>query len=270
MFETLVIASLVVLAMACRTSQWRVILKIGQLALFTATYLFGYWLLDSHVAGCMALFCWVLMPWVEIVGRVRKLRFPLQSVVKHRFPPGRDAFPELGEISSEVERHGFVEKDNTGWKWDDTDNFMRLFYHEEHKMQAAINLAQQSDYALSYVSLTTRTRDGCTFTTSNYPFSFTMKFAPQQRTNRHVGAMTFDDLLASHQAFLKRNSVAAEDLRDLDQENLPAYIEGDMSHQIAHNLSVGVLEATTDGMTRYSWRGCFFLWVQVVKDMILV
>ena len=58
-------------------------------------------------------------------------------------------------------------------------------------------------------------------------------------------------------------------MRELDEENLQSYLESDMSHQIAHNLSVGVLEATENGMTRYTWRGCFFLWYQVVKDMLL-
>ena len=270
MFEFLVIAALVVLAMACRTSQVRLISKAGLLSLFAATYLGAFWLTDSHVAGAMALMVWVLLPWVEIVGRVRKLRFPMQSVVKHRFPPSRDTFPELDELSSEVEHAGFEEMDNAGWKWDETDNFMRLFFNKEQKLQAAINLAQQGGFTLSYVSITTRTRDGYTFTTSNYPFSFTMKFAPQQRVNRYMGAVSFEDLLASHRDFLERNAVSPGDLRDLDLENLPTYVEGDMSHQIAHNLSEGVLEATGDGMTRYTWRGCFFLWCQVVKDMILV
>ena len=270
MFEFLVIAALIVLALACRTSQSRLIAKVGLLALFSATYLSAYWLTDSHVAGAASLLLWILLPWVEIVGRVRKLRFPIQSVVKHRFPPTRDDFPELPELTAEVESAGFEEKDNTGWTWDATDNFMRLFFHSEKRMQAAINLAQQEEFALSYVSLTSRTRDGFTYTTSNYPFSFTMKFAPQHKVNRYVGAVSFEDLLASHQDFLEKNKVTESSLRDLDLENLPTYVEGDMSHQIAHNLSVGVLEATTDGMTRYTWRGCFFLWCQVVKDMILV
>ena len=50
---------------------------------------------------------WFLLPWVEIVGRVRKLRFPLRSEVKHRFPPSREVFPDLDEITEEVEKAGF-------------------------------------------------------------------------------------------------------------------------------------------------------------------
>lgn len=269
MFEFLVIAALIVLYMACRTSQSRVIGKIGLLAVFTITYLIGYWLTGSHIAGCAALSIWILLPWVEIVSRVRKMRIPMQSVVKHRFPPNGEQFPELEELSAEIEESDFEEKDDTGWDWDGTENFMRLFFHKEEKLQAAINLSTQDGYSISYITVTSRTKDGCTFTSSNYPYSFTMKFAPQQRVNRYIGAESFEDLLESHREFLEKESVTKDDLRELDVENLPTYVEGDISHQVAHNLSVGVLEATEDGRTRYTWRGCFFLWFQVVKDMLL-
>ncbi len=270
MFEFLVVAALVVLAMACRTTQSRVLNKVGLLAVFAATYLIGYWLTGSHVAGVAALSLWVLLPWVEIVGRVRKLRIPLQSVMKHRFPPNEEEFPDLGLLTDEMEEVGFVKKDDTGWEWDGTKNFVRLFYNKETRRQAGIHLATQGEYSISYITITSRTKDGCSFTTSNYPFSFTMKFAPQQRVNRYIGADSFEDLVASHEDFLQREAVTADDLRDLDEDSLHTYVEGEISHQVAHNLSVGVLETTDDGkMTRYTWRGCFFLWVQVVKDMLL-
>jgi len=270
MFEFLVIAALFVLALACRTTESRVLAKMGLLAIFAATYLIGYWSTGSHIAGVAALSLWVLLPWVEIVGRVRKLRIPLQSVVNHRFPPNEDEFPELPVLTDEIEQVGFEKKDDTGWEWDGTKNFVRLLYDASTRRQAGVHLSTQGEYSISYISVTSRTKDGCSFTTSNYPFSFTMKFAPQQRVNRYIGADSFEDLLASHQDFLKRESVTEDDLRELDEENLHTYVEGEISHQVAHNLSVGVLETTDDGKTtRYTWRGCFFLWVQVVKDMLL-
>jgi hypothetical protein len=270
MFEFLVIAALVVLALACRTFESRVVSKIGLLSIFAATYLMGYWIADSHIAGVAALSLWVLLPWVEIVGRVRKMRIPLQSVVKHRFPPNEEEFPELGLLTDEIEELGFQQKDDTGWEWDGTKNYVRLFYDAKSRKQAGIHLSTQGEFSISFITITSRTRDGCSFTTSNYPFSFTMKFAPQQRVNRYIGADSFEDLLASHEEYLQKQSVTADDLRDLDEDSLHTYVEGEISHQVAHNLSVGVLEATDDGKTtRYTWRGCFYLWVQVVKDMLL-
>jgi hypothetical protein len=44
-----------------------------------------------------------------------------------------------------------------------------------------------------------------------------------------------------------------------------------MQSQIKHNVSVGVLVPTGEQDTfRYSWRGCWFLWFEVVKDMLRV
>ena len=43
-----------------------------------------------------------------------------------------------------------------------------------------------------------------------------------------------------------------------------------MISQINHNISVRLIEPVGNGLLRYSWRGCIFLRVQVVKDMIRV
>ena len=60
------------------------------------------------------------------------------------------------------------------------------------------------------------------------------------------------------------------DFIQVDTEQLPAYIEHDMSAQIDHNINVGLIELTGEGEFRYSWRGCFYLWFQMVKDMVLI
>ena len=266
----LIVAGLIVLAYACRTFENRYIAKAGWIAMLGATYLGAFFLSGSHVAGATALALWFFLPWLEILGRVRKLRFPTQSEVKHRFPPSSEVFPDLGELSEEAEARGFVAADDAGWKWDETDHFMRLFYHPDLRIQAAIILASQEEFAVSYVSLTSRTTDGRTFSTSNYPFSYTMKFSPEHKVNRYTGAVSFDDLLGSHTAFMEANRVLPEATEELDAEDLGQYVMRDMKVQIEHNVRVGVLEPAGEGFIRYSWRGCLFLWFQVVKDMIRV
>ena len=270
MSQFLIIAALIVFAFACRTFENRYIAKMGWLAMLGAPYLGAYFLTGSHAAGGTALTLWFFLPWLEILGRVRKLRFPVESEVKHRYPPSSDLFPDLDELSSEAEAAGFVAAEDTGWKWDQTDHFMRLFYHKELRAQAAVTLATQADFAISYVSVTSRSTSGRTFTTSNYPFSFTMKFSPDHKVNRYTSAVSFDDLLAAHATFLDANAVFPETLAEMDAENLTDYLTKDMRVQIDHNLSVGVLEPAGEGFIRYSWRGCVFLWLQVVKDMIRV
>lgn len=196
-----------------------------------------------------------MLPWVEIVGRVRKLRFPLKSEVKHRFPPTRELFPDPEELSREIEDQGFERAEDTGWKWSETDHFMRLFYHAEQRMQAAIALAQQEGFAFSYVSLTSRSTRGIIYTTTNYPFPPTMQFSPSHRMNRYAYAQSMEDLVASHTEFLQSQSVETSDLISVESEQLPAYIERDMSAQIDHNITAGLIELIGEGEFRYSWRG---------------
>jgi hypothetical protein len=268
--EILYLAALVVFALACRTYDNRYLRKAGWVALLAASYLSGYFLFDSHSAGAFGVSIWFLLPWLEIVGRVRGLRFPIRSEVTSRFPPSRDVFPNLDELSREVEGAGFEEVGDSGWKWSETDHFVRLFYDSGARTQASIALARQQQFAFSYVSLTSRTKDERTFTTTNYPFAPTMRSTPQQHTQRFVHAESMEELLASHDKFLEREDVGRDELTALDTDQLAAYIERDMSNQIDHNINTGLIEPTGDGEFRYSWRGCFFLWFQVVKDMIRV
>jgi hypothetical protein len=269
--KILLLAAILVFAFACRTFANRYIAKCGWIALLVATYIAGFWLSGgSNVAGGLSVGLWFVLPWLEIVGRVRKLRFPAMSEVKHRFPPNREIFPDLPELSSEAEGAGFVETDNAGWRWDEAEHFVRLFYNAESRTQAAITLAQQDEYSISYVSITSRTPDGCTYSTSNYPFSYSMKFTPTHHLNRYEEAQSFEDLLDSHTEFLFMHALEPDDLAEMNAEELPVFIQTDMRQQIDHNVRVGLLEPVGEGLFRYTWRGCFFLWGQVLKDMIRV
>lgn len=268
--QFLFLASAVVFAVACRTFQNRYVQKVGWLALLTSSYMGGFFLTGSHAAGVFGVGLWFMLPWLEIVGRVRRLRFPIHSEVKHRFPPSRDIFPDLDDLSTETEAAGFAEAGDTGWKWSETDHFMRLFYNAELRIQASIALAQQGEFAFSYVALTSRSADGVIYTTTNYPFAPTMQFSPTQLVNRFAHAQAMTELVNAHQSFLAKHGVTLEKLVNLDTEQLPSYIERDMSEQVDHNITAGLIEPTGNGEFRYSWRGCFYLWFQVVKDMIRV
>ena len=266
----LLILGLLVFAYACRTFQHRWVAKLGWIVVLVATYLSGYFLTGSHFCGLAALSTWFLLPWVEIVSRVRKLRFPLHSEVKHRFPPSREIFPDLDEITAEVEEAGFEKTDDAGWKWEETDHFVRLFYHPGKKLQANLHVAQQEGMVLSHASLTTRMANEETYATTNYPFSMTMKLPPQQHVNRCQDAETFDEMVSSHEAFLARNHVEESQIPAADPEAMSSTISQDLGKQIEHNLSEGVIVRTDEEHFRYTWRGCFYLWYEVVKDMLSV
>lgn len=268
--EILYLAALIVFSFGCRTFDNRWLQKLGWFGLLAASYLFGWWITDSHVAGACAVLVWFLLPWLEIVTRVRKLRFPIRNEIKHRFPPSRDTFPDLDALTREIEEQGFESVDDAGWQWQETQHFLRLFYLADKRLQASIALAEQSGLAFSYVSLTSRTADGRTFTTSNYPFSATMQVAPKQHLNRQLAADSFADLMTKHVQFLDKEKVAPENLIELDIDTLPNQLADDIHSQIDHNLAQGLIEPLGEGEFRYSWRGCWFLWLQVVKDMLRV
>ncbi len=268
--EFLYLAALVVFAFGCRTFDNRLLQKLGWLCLLGASYLLAWLLTRSHIAGACAVLVWFLLPWLEIAGRVRRLRFPIRNEIKSRFPPSREVFPELGDLTEEVLERNFEEVEDAGWSWHETEHFVRLFYHREKRTQATISLALQNEMGFSFVSLTSRLADGRSYTTSNFPFPPTMRFAPAQHVNRYLGADSLSDLEAAHKKFLAREGVTPDSLVEPDTEQLTAQLEREMSTQIDHNIESGLIEPLGDGEFRYSWRGCVFLWLQVVKDMLRV
>lgn len=261
-------AALVVFAFGCRTFDSRILQKLGWFSFLAATYWLAFKLTGSHIAGFVGVSIWFLLPLLEIAGRVRRLRFPLRNEIKGRFAPSRDLFPDLPELTSEIEEAGFVEVEDAGWKWHETDHFLRLLYHTERRTQAAISMSTQGDISFSYVNITSRGKEGQVFTTSNYPFPPTMRFAPDHQLNRSVNAESFDALLTSHQDFLTKHGVEVSDLAEVEPDELSGFLEREMNSQIDHNLAQGLIEPLGEGEFRYSWRGCFYLWIQVVKDML--
>jgi hypothetical protein len=269
--QILYVAALAVFGLGCRTFENRFIAKLGSVALLGGLYLSGYFLTEGqHTGGVLFIGGWLLLPWMEIMFRVRRLRFPVKNTVSHRFPPSRDIFPDLGELTREAERAGFVLVGDAGWNWSETEHFMRLFYHEERCTQASVSLARQGEMGFSYVSITSRAKTGTVYTTTNYPFPSVMKQAPRHLVNRYENAVSFDDLLEEHDAFLKALVVETEELAPQDTEMLHAYIQRDLNVQVDHNLNEGLIVKSSEAEFRYSWRGCLYLYWQVLKDMVRV
>jgi len=270
--KLLFLAAAVVFGLACRSFDNRYLLKLGWLSYLGASYLAGFFLTGSHVAGAFGVSLWFLLPWVEIVGYVRFLRFPERSEVKHRFAPSQEVFPELEELTEDMIEEGFEKVEDTGWNWGGAEQFVRLFEHEERRAQAAITQVrfEKIDIVFSYVSVTSRALDGRIFTTTNYPFAPAMRFVPGQIVNREVHLDTLGEMMSSHEDFLDAHGLGQEDLEEADPENLASVIERDLGAQIEHNLKIGVLEPAGENGVRYSWRGCFYLWFEAVKDMVRV
>ena len=257
-----------VLSMALRSFSNVVLQKLGAMGVLATSFLVG-WLFTGYLAiGALCASSWLMLPWLEILTRIRKLTLPTDKKLRHKHPPNQDAFPALEGLTDEIERLGFAQQDDTGWDWQDYAQFFRLFYKESERSQAAICLIDQHDVAFYYLSVSSRGQDGRIWTTWNYPFAYSLKLAPQWQVNRVGADNSFVDLYDSHRDFLRRNGVIVPDLEPLDPEQLQLEIQKDLAAQIQHNVAVGVLTPAGDGAVRYSWRGLLYIWVQFLRDLV--
>lgn len=268
LFNFLLILGVAVLSMALRTFRNVVLQKLGALGILATSFLIGWLLTGYWLLGVVCALSWLLLPWLEILTRVRKLTLPLEKNLRHKTPPGSEAFPTLGELTDEIEGEKFEHVEDCGWDWDDYQQFFRLFYKDDDRTQAAVCLIDQHDVAFYYLSLSSRAKDGKIWTTWNYPFSYSLKLVPQWKVNRLRGDKSFLELYESHRDFLRNNGVIAADLEPLDPEKIQAEIQKDLRSQITHNIAAGVLTQTASGDVRYSWRGLFFIWFQFLRDLV--
>lgn len=264
----LLILGVAVLSMALRSFRSIVLQKLGALGVLVTSFLIGWLMTGFWIVGVLCASSWLMLPWLEILTRVRRLTLPIDKKLRHKHPPNDEAFPALYDLTEEVEGEGFVRADDTGWDWQDYAQFFRLFYKESDRTQAAICLIDQHDVAFYYLSLSSRGKDGRLWTTWNYPFSYSLKLVPQWRVNRVNTDQTFLQLYESHRDFLRRNGVIADDLAPFEPDHLPLEIQNDLRTQIAHNVAVGVLTSAGEGAVRYSWRGLMFLWLQFLRDLV--
>jgi hypothetical protein len=257
-----------VLTLALRSFRHPVLQKLGVFGLLATSFLAGYYLAGSAAAGVACAASWLLLPWLEILTRIRRLRMPMERILRHRAPPPEDSFPALPELTNEIEMEGFAHVDDAGWDWEDHQQFFRLFHREKDHTLAAICLIEQFETAFYYLSLSSRGKDGRIWTTWNYPFANSLMSVPQLKVNRLRSDRAFPDLAASHGAFLQKNSVTVTDLAPVDPETMQEEIQKDLRAQVAFNLNKGLLARTDDGGVRYSWRGWFYLWLQFMRDII--
>jgi hypothetical protein len=244
---------------------WR---KLGAVCFLVASYLAGWALTGSHAVGGVLVAGWFFLPWLEILLRIRHLRMPLDKKLKAGFPPSAERFPQLGEMTAEIERSGFERVEDASFEWDGSRQFMRLFYHRGDRMQAAISLLEQGGVAMTWVSVSSRLVDGRTWTTWNYPFSATMMLAPETRVQSVLDADSFDGLVEAHREMLLGDGLQAEEMAETEPEAFSELIQRETRRQVDHNLDQGLIRLSGEGTFRYSFRGYLFLWRQFLRDMV--
>lgn len=269
MNDLLIVAGVLLLALALRTSRRRLVRKAGAVGILTATFLAFYLFTGSVVAGFGGLLLWFLLPWFELLTRIRRLRLPMGKTLQPERPPDADRFPELRQFTREIESEGFEQVADAGWDWDGLHQFYRLFYCAETREQAAICLTEQSGLSWASLALTSRVPRGMVYRTTNLPFSTPMKLPPDISLRHSPESRDFADLLIVHRFWMEGLGYMECDFVEEDPEGLAALIEQETGRQILHNLDEGLIKpGEAPGTFRYSWRGLFYLYRQLVKDMV--
>jgi hypothetical protein len=261
-----VVAAVGVLSVALRSFQNQAFFRIGTLGFIATSFLAGWLLGGSMLLGAAFASTWFLLPWLEILTRVRRLRLPLDRQLEKCPPPPSSRFPDFSALSDEMETIGFEYVDDVDWNHDDTRHFYRIFYNPEKRASASICLLEQDRFSFFYVTFTSRAADARVFMTWNYPFSYGMHLLPQTVMNTVDEELSVEELALSHIDFLSKQSDL--ELLPIQAESLRTDIERELRTQLEHNIARGILVRDKNEMIRYSVRGMFFLWGQFLREFV--
>jgi hypothetical protein len=264
----LLVLGVAVLGMAFRSFDHPVAQRLCILCVLAVSFLLGYLPSGSWALGLTVASLWIFLPWLEILTKIRALRMPLERELESKSPPGRDLFPNLDDLTEEIEQEGFELINDLGCDWDAQHQFLRLFHRPSDQTQAALCLIDQGNIAFYYTSLMTRPTDGQVFTTWNYPFSYSLKFLPHTHIQRIRPTASFIAMCDAHRHLLSRNNVSVEGIPKIDPPQVQALLQQDLTAQITHNVRAGLLAQVDEQKVRYTWRGMFYLWFRLLWDSV--
>lgn len=267
MNDFLLFAGLVVLTVAFFSFAHPVLRRLGLLSFAATIFSIGYLPTKNVWVGAACVAGLLLVPWLEILLRIRKLRLPLRKHLTQSSPPTREMFPDLEQITGDIESAGFEHVADLGWDMEGYRQFLRLFANPEKREEAAITYVEQNQLGFHFASVTSRGPRGSVFTTWNCPVSTSLKTPPTVRLHRVAADASFADLVDGHDAFLRGEGLGENDLLPVNPDSVREAVERDMETQMQHNIREGLLEPADEAHGRYSWRGMLFLWWQAVRDI---
>ena len=262
----LLVLGMGVMAAALRTFRNQALFFAGTFGMVATSFLAGWLIGGSLVLGALFASTWFLLPWVEILTRVRRMRLPIDRRLESCAPPARSVFPDFIDLSDEVEAAGFEYCEDAAWEHGRTRQSYRFYYSERTRTLAAICLIEQESIAFYYVALTSKALDGRVFMTWNYPFSYGLHLHPKISLSRGGGELSVAELATLHSSHLERAAVQSDRLCLQAAEGICTEMQNEMREQVEHNLACGILKRDGEEMIRYSVRGMVFLWFQFLRD----
>ena len=100
----LIVLACVVIGVALRSCRTLILRKLGALT-FLGAYFLTFWLgFGSIAAGLLGAALWFLLPWFDLLTRIRLMRLPIENRLKLRTPPSEDHFPNASRLIHEIEK----------------------------------------------------------------------------------------------------------------------------------------------------------------------
>jgi hypothetical protein len=269
MFSSLLLVlGVAVLGLGLRTFRHPICRRLSVVCLLFTSFLIGYLPTGSWAVGVVLVAFWVLLPWVEIIARVRKLRLPIERVFSESTPPRDELFPFLSLLTEEIESQDFTLADEVSCQWQNQRQFVRLFHRSIDESQMAVCLIHQGRIAFCYVSLMTRSRGGQVFLTWTYPFAYSLKFLPSTRVQRVRSDLSIEQICEAHRSMLSKAHLDTVDVQPLVPDQMRDLLEQDLKDQIEHNVRSGLLTPVGNREVRYTWRGMLYLWSRFLLDFV--
>ncbi|HEV7949999.1 MAG TPA: hypothetical protein VGP24_09555, partial [Glaciihabitans sp.] len=83
----LLILGLATLSLALRSFRHVLAKKLGGVGILCTSFFAGYLLSGVWQVGVFCALSWFLLPWLEILTRIRKLTLPLEKNLRQKTPP---------------------------------------------------------------------------------------------------------------------------------------------------------------------------------------
>lgn len=269
MRETLLVIAALVVGFALRSCRTLFLRKLGALSFLFASAMASYFIFGSWTAGLLGALLWFLLPGLDILVRVRKLKHPLNNRLRFNKIPSPEYFPNAGRLIKEIEEAEFEHIIDSGWNWVGMQRYYRIFWNPEVQAIASVCLCEHDNVAFAYVTISSRTENGQSIHTTNYPFSPPLQHPPLSLW-RHLPCEKnrFPMVFHEHEKHLQSLGITDADLLLPDPDEVIEIIEEEMRKRIDYNTNHGLIAFTGDGHFRYTKRGLFFLWIQAMRDMI--
>ena len=265
----LIVLASVIVGVALRSCRALFLRKLGALTFLVASFLTFFYFFASLYAGFFGVILWFLLPWIDLLIRIRKLRFPIDNRLKNIPSPSEDHFPNARRLFSEIEDSHFEFVSSSCWQWGGMNQHFQFFWHPEAKTIAALCLCEQDHVAFAFVTLSSKSKNHLKVHTTNYPFSPTLRDSPRSHwlflpceKNR------FELILREHRRNLSNHRLNLENLVTPQPDTILEEFENELIAQVQYNVDRKLIIRTEEESYRYSTKGLFFLWFQSMKDMI--